>query len=69
MLMDETSLIDEDDLPLEICGFEVNTAQDIYTLTKTPDGMLKLSLEAGGYVYRSNILLSDGRIVDGWVKI
>jgi len=31
--------------------------------------MLELSLEAGGYVHRSNIHLSDGHIVDGWVKI
>ena len=67
--MGETSFINEAELPLEICGFEINTAQDVYTLTRAPDGMLELSLEAGGYVHRSNIHLSDGHIVDGWVKI
>ena len=34
-------------------------------LTGTLDANLELSLEADGYVQRSNIMLSDGQIVDG----
>ena len=30
---------------------------------------MELSLEADGYVQRSNFMQSDGQIVDGWVKI
>ena len=38
-------------------------------LTGTSDINLALSLEADGYVQRSNFMQSDGQIVNGWVKI
>ena len=67
--MDKPTFIDKPNLPLEIHGYEVNTAQDVFVLTRALDANLELSLEADGYVQRSNIVLSDGQIVDGWVKI
>ena len=65
--MDKPTFIN--DLPLETRGYEVNTAQDVFVLTRALDPNLELSLEAYGYVQRSNIVLLDGQIVDGWVKI
>ena len=65
--MDKPTFIN--DLPLETRGYEVNTAQDVFVLTRALDANLELSLEAHGYVQRSNIVLFDGQIVDGWVKI
>ena len=65
--MDKPTFIN--DLPLETRGYEVNTAQDVFVLTRALDANLELSLEAYGYVQRSNIVLPDGQIVDGWVKI
>ena len=56
-------------LPLEIRGYEVNTAQDVFVLTRALDANLEFSLEAYEYVQCSNIVLSDGQIVDGGVKI
>ena len=67
--MDKLTFINEPNLPLEIRGYEVNTIQDVFVLTRALDVNLELSLEAYGYVQRSNIVLSDGQIVDGWVKI
>jgi len=67
--MDKSAFNGESNFPLEICGFEVNTAQDVFVLTRALDEILKLSLEADGYIQRTNIVLSDGKIVDGWVKL
>lgn len=63
------AFIHEAELPLEIRGFEINTALDVFKLTRELDARLALSLEEYGYVRRPNIVLSDGQIVDGWVKI
>ncbi|HYQ70318.1 MAG TPA: hypothetical protein VET88_00165 [Gammaproteobacteria bacterium] len=67
--MDKPTFIFEASLPLEIRGFEVNTAVGVFALTKALDANLELSLNAKGYVQRSGIVLSDGQIIDGWVKI
>jgi len=67
--MHKPTFINEPNLSLEIRGYEVNTAQDVFVLTRALDGNLELSLEANGYVQRSNIVLSDGQIIDGWVKV
>jgi hypothetical protein len=67
--MHKPTFIYEPNLPLEIRGYEVNTAQDVFVLTRALDANLELSLEADGYVQRTNIVLSDGQIVDGWVKV
>ena len=67
--MDKPAFINEQNLPLEIRGYEVNTAQDVFVLTRALDANLELSLEAYGYVQRSNIVLFDGQIIYGWVKI
>jgi hypothetical protein len=63
-IMHKPTFIDESNLPLEIRGYEVNTAQDVFVLTRALDANLELSLEAYEYVQRSNIVLSDGQIVD-----
>jgi hypothetical protein len=65
----KTDFNDESDWPLEIRGFEAGTAQDVFALTRALDKQLEQSLEADGYVQRQNIVLSDGQIVDGWVKL
>jgi hypothetical protein len=62
--MHKPTFINESNLPLEIRGYEVNTAQDVFVLTRALDANLELSLEAYEYVQRSNIVLSDGQIVD-----
>ena len=66
--MHKLTFMNESNLPLEIRGYEVNTAQDVFVLTRAIDASLKLSLEDKGYVQRTNIVLTDGQIVDGWVK-
>ena len=67
--MDKPKYINEQTLPLEIRGYEVNTAQDVFVLTRALDANLELLLKAHGYVQHTNIVLRDGQIVDGWVKI
>ena len=67
--MHKPTSINESNLPLEIRGYEVNTAQYVFVLTGALDANLDLLLEANGYVQRINIVLSDGQIVDGWVKV
>lgn len=67
--MDKSTSINQPNPPLEICGYEVNTAQDVFVLTRTLNVNLELSLEANGYLQRRNIVLTDGRIVDGWVRV
>ena len=67
--MSKSRFINDSNLPLEICGFEVNTAQNVFLLTMALDANIELSLEAYGYMQRSNIVLLDGQIVDGWVKV
>jgi hypothetical protein len=67
--MHKLTFINESNLPLEIRGYEVNTAQDVFVLTRALDVNLELSLEANGHVQRANIVLSDGQIVGGWVKV
>ena len=57
------------DLPLEIGGYEATSATDVFVLTRSLDSHLKRTLESKGYVQRANIVLSDGKIIDGWVKI
>jgi hypothetical protein len=67
--MHKPTFINESVLPLEVLGYEANYAVDVFVLTRALDGNLALSMEANGYVQRSNIELSNGRIVDGWVKV
>ena len=67
--MHKLTFINESNLPLKIRGYEVNTAQDVFVLTRALDVNMELSLEANGYVQRTNIVLSDGQIADGWVKV
>ncbi|MDH3979361.1 MAG: hypothetical protein OEU91_02500 [Gammaproteobacteria bacterium] len=67
--MYKPAFINESNLPLEIRGYEGNTAQDVFVLTRALDADLFHSLEAHGYVQRTNIVLSDGQIVDGWIKV
>ena len=68
-IMRKSPFINESNLPLEIRGYEVNTAQDVFVLTRALDANLELLLKAHGYVQHTNIVLRDGQIVDGWVKI
>jgi hypothetical protein len=56
-------------LPLELGGYEANTAQDVFVLTSSLDAKLEHLLKDEGYVWRANIVLTDGKILDGWVKI
>ena len=56
-------------LPLELGGYEANTARDVFVLTRSLDAKLEQSLKGAGYVWRANILLTDGKILDGWVRI
>jgi len=67
--MYKSTYLNESNLPLEISGYEANTAQDVFVLTKPLDAYLKLSLEANGYIQRTNIMLTDGRTIEGWVKV
>ena len=67
--MHKPTFINESALPLEVLGYEANSAVDVFVLTRAIDGNLALLLDANGYVQRSNIELSNGQIVDGWVKV
>jgi hypothetical protein len=59
----------DSDLPLELGGYEANTARDVFVLTRSLDAKLEHSLKGEGYVWRANIVLTDGQILDGWVRI
>ena len=67
--MRKSPFINESTLSLEIRGYEVNTARDVFVLTRELDAILEHLLEANGYVHHTNIVLSDGQIIDGWVKV
>ena len=67
--MRKPAFINESVLPLKVPGYEINSAIDVFVPTRTIDANLAISLEADGYIQSSNIELSDGRIVDGWVKL
>lgn len=67
--MSTAKFTNEPYLPLEICGYEANTAQDVFILTRALDENLMLSLQANGYMQRTDIVLSDGQVVDGWIKV
>ena len=67
--MDKPIFISDSKLSLEVCGYESSSAQDVFVLTRKLDANLLLSLEANGYVQRSNIKLTNGKIVDGWVRV
>jgi hypothetical protein len=66
--MDEPTFINDSNLPLELCGYECNTAQDVFVLTRPLEVDLLFTLEAKGYVQRHNIKLRNGQIIDGWIK-
>lgn len=55
--MHKLTFMNESNLPLEIRGYEVNTAQDVFVLTRALDASLELSLEAKRYMQRTNIAL------------
>ena len=63
--MDESIIIKVSDLPLDVIGYEVNSAVEVFVLTQALDARLILSLEAYGYVMKSDIELSDGQFIDG----
>jgi len=67
--MDEPAFSHDSDFPLKVRGYEVSSALDVFVLTRALDDHLRRALEAEGYVQRANIVLSNGRIVDGWVKL
>ena len=67
--MDESIIIKVSDLPLDVIGYEVNSAVEVFVLTQALDARLILSLEAYGYVMKSDIELSDGQFIDGWRKV
>ena len=56
-------------LPLELGGYEANTARDVFVSTSPLDANLERSLKRDGYVWRANIVLTDGKILDGWVRL
>jgi hypothetical protein len=56
-------------IPLELGGYEANTALDVFVLTRSLDAKLEHSLNGAGYVWRANIVLTDGKILEGWVRI
>ena len=67
--MRKSPFINESTLSLELRGCEVNTARDVFILKRDLDAILELLLKANGYVQHTNIVLSDGQIIDGWVKV
>ena len=67
--MDKPTFIDESILPLEVCGYESNTAQEVFVLTRPLELDLLFSLEANGYVQRYGIKLRNGQIINGWLKV
>ncbi len=56
-------------LPLRIIGCEIETARNVYLPTREIDLALLHTLEVNGYMVCPDIQLTDGRIVDGWVKV
>ena len=58
----------EPHLYLELRGFEANTAQDVYCPLREVDAYLLAKLKSFGYEQRYDIKLSNGEIVDGWMK-
>jgi len=66
--MDEPIFINNSNLPLDLCGYESSTAQDVFVLTIPLEVDLLFLLEANGYVQRYNIKLRNGQIIDGWIK-
>ena len=67
--MDEPTFTNDSNLPLEFCGYENNTAQDVFVLTRPLEVDLLFSLEANGYVQRYDIKLRNGQIINGWLKV
>lgn len=67
--MHEENSSSDSALPLELGGYEANTARDVFVLTRSLDADLEHSLKGEGYAWRANIVLTDGQILDGWVKI
>ena len=49
-------------LQLELCAYEANTAQEVFVLTSSLDAKLEQSLERKGFMWRANIVLTDGKI-------
>jgi len=68
-MMNTPTFINEPYLPLEICGYEANTAQDVFRLTRALDANLAQALEDNGYLQRTGIVLSNGQVVEGWIKV
>ena len=68
-IMRKLPFTNESTLSLKIRGCEVNTARDVFVLTRELDAILELLLKANGYVQHTNIVLSDGQIIDGWIKV
>ena len=58
----------EPHLHLELRGYEENTSQHVYSLSCDEDALLLVKLEVFGYVQISGVKLSNGEIVDGWLK-
>ena len=67
--MDEPAFTNEPNLPLEFYGYESNTAQDVFVLTRPLEVDLLFLLEANGYVQRYDIKLRNGLVIDGWLKV
>ena len=67
--MHRSTSSNDPELPLEIGGYEATTATNVFILTRSLDTQLKRTLENKGYVQRANIVLSDGQIIDGWIKL
>jgi hypothetical protein len=67
--MDKPTFVNEPILPLEVYGYESNTAQEVFVLTRPLELDLLLSLEANGYVQRYDIKLRNGQIINGWLKV
>ena len=59
----------EPELHLELRGFEAGTSKDVYGLACKVNASLLLKLESFGYEQKSGIKLSNGLIIDGWMKI
>ena len=67
--MHEKQSSSDSPFPFELGGYEANTARDVFILTRSLDAKLEHSLKGEGYAWRANIVLTDGQILDGWVKI
>ena len=66
--MHKPRILDDANLPLEQIGCEFKTEKRVFTLMQTLDADLKLSLKANGYIEATDVKLSDGRIINGWIK-